>query len=332
MIRVTDPAFSVSLLRPMWQLSTRRVGWLPVTLAIALLSACGRSQETVLPSPQPAATPVVTAASPITSPAVPPSPSPSLKPSAAPATVPSPQSEAAPAAMPKSSQDRPSVMAAAPLPAGDRLNPTYRATQRMAGFSADGNHYLYLESSRDTGAGIPTARLQLVDLAANTCVDQGCIKTHYGEADSGLSQETAEDGLLQKTWKLRQELQLTPPTAGSVLPIVARSRASDGTETATVRVNDSQTMQLRLRQKQIRSTMQGGQADKDQAAMQLEVTDNGQRKMLDSLDNYRPWTLEYSIREVRQSPDGKAIAVLITATRPSFEGSLGTTLVQGFVR
>ncbi len=63
--------------------------------------------------------------------------------------------------------------------------------------------------------------------------------------------------------------------------------------------------------------------------MVLEVDVHGQRRSLDSLNDFRPWVLDYSIREVHLSPDGQHMAILITATRPTFEGTPGTTLVQG---
>ena len=88
-------------------------------------------------------------------------------------------------------------------------------------------------------------------------------------------------------------------------------------------------LRLRLQQKQVLATQGKGQ---DRAAMQLEVTYNGQRRSLDSLGNFRPWVLGYSIREVYLSPDGERVAVLITAVKPTFEGTLATTLVQGFER
>jgi predicted secreted protein len=196
----------------------------------------------------------------------------------------------------------------------------------MAGFSSNGNYYLYLESSRDTGAGIPKSTLQVIDLSSSTCVENGCVETRYGESDADLNLAEVEQDLLRRTWRLRQELSLTPPSEGTALPILSRSRTPDGSETVTVRLpNSDQPLQLGLRQQRVA----GGTTDKERAAMQLEVIHNGQRRSLDSLDNYRDWVLEYSIREVRQAPDGKSIAILITATKPTFEGTLATTLVQG---
>lgn len=213
--------------------------------------------------------------------------------------------------------------------AADSLQPTFKATQRMAGFSADGSHYLYLESSRDTGAGIPKSSIQVIDVAANTCAENGCQETRYSESKSDLKTADAEQDLLQQTWKIRQSLNLTPPVAGAELPIVSRSRTSDGTETVTVRLpNGDRPLQLRLKQKQLSASSGATKADK--AAMQLEVLYNGETRSLDSLSNFREWVLSYSIREVRLSADGKHVAVLLTATKPTFEGTLATTLVQGF--
>ncbi len=209
----------------------------------------------------------------------------------------------------------------------NRFTPTEWMAQRMAGFSRDGGYFIYMESSRDSGAGIPKAAMQLVEISSNQCIDRGCIETRYGEADARLDIADAENDLLQQTWKLRQALNLTPPAAGTSLPIVSRSRTSDGIETVTVRLNDRNSLlKLRLRQKQVGAMEKGN----PQTAMMLEIDSNGQRRSLDSLNNFRPWVLDYSIREVHLSTNGKHLAILITATRPTFEGTLGTTLVQGF--
>jgi len=198
----------------------------------------------------------------------------------------------------------------------------------MAGFSIDGRHFLYLESSRDVGAGIPKSKLQVVKVASNTCLESACLVTRYGEADAGLSLDKAEESLLKQTWQVRQDLKLTPVVPGAALPISARSRQPDGTERVTVRMGD-RDLQLRLQQKRIVSQRYGGKAERDQAAMQLEVSDGKQRKSLDSLNYFRQDVLDYSIREVKLSPDGKRLAILLTATAPTFEGTLATTLVQG---
>lgn len=204
---------------------------------------------------------------------------------------------------------------------------TYRATQRMAGFSTDGNHYVYLESSRDTGAGIPKARLQIVEISSNSCVQNGCIETQFREPDSSLSNAAAEDSLLQTTWNLRQNLGLTPPVAGTRLAVVSRSRAADGTEIMAVRLNNrEQPLRLRLQQRTEPSNIVGF----DRAAMRLELTRNNRQRSLGSLSNFQEGILRYSLREVYLSPDRQSIVVLMTATRPTFEGVLETTLVQGF--
>lgn len=212
----------------------------------------------------------------------------------------------------------------------DSLKPTFRTSERMAGFSADGDYFIHLESSRDTGAGIPKSKMQVVALDSNACIQGGCLKTRYGESDSDLSLKVAEDSLLQQTWSIRQDLQLTPPAVGESLPVLSRSRTADGTETMTVRLANHQPLQLRLQQKRIPAQQTGQEFTKDRAAMQIEVNYNGQRRSLGSLDQFRDWVLDYSIRDVKLSPDGKHIVVLVTAMEPTFEGTLATTVVQGF--
>lgn len=222
------------------------------------------------------------------------------------------------------------TQSAASPPSTEYLRPTFTSTPRMAGFSADGQHYIYVESSRDTGAGVPKSTIQVVNVSENSCAKDGCLETHYSEVDGDLAIADTEKEVLQKTWKVRQELKLTPPVAGKLLPVVTRSRSADGSELVRAQLDADQVLQVRLRQKQIAPTSPGEQSQPIRAAMQLDVTYNGQTRSLDSIDNFRDWVLGYSIREVRLSPDGKRVAVLITATRPTFEGTLGTTLVRGF--
>ncbi|EKQ68171.1 hypothetical protein OsccyDRAFT_2690 [Leptolyngbyaceae cyanobacterium JSC-12] len=217
------------------------------------------------------------------------------------------------------------IAPASPLPA----IATMQTESRMAGFSTDGKYYLHLESWRDTGAGIPHAAMQVVDLPANKCLEQGCVRTRWSESQANLSTEAAEKLLLQQTQTLRQNLKLTPPTAGTSLPVTARSRAKDGTETVTVRLANGQPLQLKLHQKQRIVKLDGG-AEKDQAAMQLEVTYAGKTRAIGSITQMQDWMLKFAIQDVQQSPDGKTVAVLITGAERAFEGSLGRTLVHGF--
>lgn len=206
---------------------------------------------------------------------------------------------------------------------------TFQTQQRSAGFSPDGQYFLNLESWRDQGAGIPHAALQIVNLSENTCVAAGCLRTQFTETQAGQSVESAENDLLQKTQPLRQDLQLTAPVPGELLPVISRSRATDGTETVTVQMQNKQPLSLTLKQKRILSTMAGGQAEKDQAAMQLEVRYAGKTQTLGSLDQMQDWMVDFSIREVRQSSTGDTIAILITGAERAFEGTLGRTIVQG---
>jgi predicted secreted protein len=206
------------------------------------------------------------------------------------------------------------------------LATTFRATQRMAGFSSDSNHYVYLESSRDTGAGIPKASIQIVDVSTSACVETGCVETRYREPDANLSTTDAENDLLRRTWLLRQSLGLTPPVAGTRLAVSSRSRTPDGTETVTVNLDNRQPMRLVLQQR----NQSVDAPSNSRSAMRLEISYDGKRRSLDSLSNFRPYVLRYSIRDVYLSPDRKSAVILITTTKPSFEGVLETTLVQGF--
>lgn len=206
----------------------------------------------------------------------------------------------------------------------------WRTTQRTSGFSTDSTSYIYLESSRDTGAGIPKAQMQIVNVPSNSCVPNGCIATQYGESESQRTNKMAEDDLLSRTRNLRQRLRLVSPNAGTKLNIISRSKSGDESETVVVRLNSRQTLQIRLEQKQIKSASQGGAAEMDRAAMRLLITHNGRQRTLGSLNNFRNWVISYSLREVRLSANGRNAIVLLDMTQPTFEGVLQTTLVQSF--
>lgn len=219
----------------------------------------------------------------------------------------------------------------AAIESSDFSAPSQRTLQKIAGFSADGRYYLHLESWRDIGAGIPKSAMQLMDVEKNACVEAGCIETKYGEVDAGLSLEVAEKNLLQQTKTLRKNVQIEAPVAGTSLPITQRSRTADGTETVTVDLGTGKpAMEIQLQQKATVSSMFGGTAEKDQAWMQMQVTQNQKTRTIGSLKTPQDWIVGFSIREVVLSPNGKNIVVLLTSTQRAFEGTLGKTMVQGF--
>lgn len=209
-------------------------------------------------------------------------------------------------------------------PTLDALNPTWRATERWAGFSPAGTHYLYLESSRDTGAGIPTSTLQLVDLAKNRCLANGCIQTHYRESDAPQSFQTGETSLLTTTTPIRQTWQLMELVPGQQLEVRSRSRSQDGGETVGLMLPSGIPVEIQLQQRRVNQAM-------PQAALQLTIRHQGKTQVLGSLQALRPQVLDYSIRAVQLSPNGHHLAILVTELNPTFEGTLGTTVVQGLV-
>ncbi len=218
------------------------------------------------------------------------------------------------------------------------IAPPFTALSRLSGFSADGRHYIHLESSRDTGAGVPTSRLQVVDMTSNRCAPQGCDETRYGEAQAGLSLAQTELELLQKTWALRQSLQLAIPQAGKTLPVLSRSRDPLGTEIVTVqKAGQAKPMELRLHQLHPAAPGPAAPSGPNEAAvlqdgsvLSLELLHDGQWQQVSVIQRFQQDGLEYSIREVKLSPQGDRLAVLLTVTLTTFEGTLTTTLVQGF--
>lgn len=207
----------------------------------------------------------------------------------------------------------------------------FRTTKRLSGFSPDGSHYIYLESYRDTGPEIPLALMQITNVRSNSCVENGCIKTEYGKDSAQLPIKAAEDDLLKRTLYLRQTLKLTYLKTGIRLPMIARFQEEDGTETVFAPLNNQGSiLQVRLQQKYIPSVVRGGSDNVDRASLSLQITANYRKLSLGSLDNFRDTVLKYSIRELRLSPDKKAVIVLIDMTKTTFDGVLQTTLVQSF--
>ncbi len=223
----------------------------------------------------------------------------------------------------------PLTLALKPVATPD-LPTTCKSIQRLSGFSADGRHYIHLESSRDTGAGIPKSTLQVVEMSADRAPDRPW-ETRYGEAQAGLSLAQAELALLQQTWTLRQSLQLATPQTGKTLKILSRSRDAQGTEILTFRRDsDAAPWELRLHQKQLSASLPADPTTQDQAALELELIHAGQRRVVGNLAQSQASVLDYSVREIKLSPQGDRVAILVTATQPTFEGALATTLVRGF--
>jgi predicted secreted protein len=223
------------------------------------------------------------------------------------------------------------TVSAALLVTSGALANVFRTTKRLAGFSPDGSHYIYLESYRDTGPEIPLALMQIVDVRTNSCVENGCVNTEYGKDSSQLPIKAAEDDLLKRTLFLRQTFKLTYLKVGIKLPTLAHFREEDGTETVFAPLNSrGSILQVRLQQKNIPSIVRGGSDNVDRASMSLQVTANYRKLTLGSLDNFREPVLKYSIRELRLSPNKDGVVVLIDMTKNTFDGVLQTTLVQSF--
>lgn len=211
------------------------------------------------------------------------------------------------------------------------LAAVFKASRRLSGFSPDSRYYIYLETSRNPVTEVPTATLQIIDVAKNSCVSDGCLETEYDRSSSNLSNRAAEDELLGKTLPLRRELKLNQLKVGLPLPITARSISPARSETVQVRLeNQKRPLQISLQQKYRSSVAPGGPVTTEQSSMRLLIDYNYRRLTLGDLNNYRDTVKKYSIREVRLSPNGRNIVVLIEQTQATYEGVLQTTLVQSF--
>lgn len=207
----------------------------------------------------------------------------------------------------------------------------FKASHRLAGFSIDSRHYIYLETARNPVTEVPTAEIQIINVTTNSCVRNGCLKTEYERSAYSLSNQAAEDDLLNRTVTIRQNLGLTRLKVGIQIPVISRTNNPDGSETVTFRLpNQTDSLKITLEQKIIPSVLSGGSAQVDKAAMRLLINHNYRRLTLGNLNNYREAVNKYAIREVRLSPDQEYAVVLIDTIQPSEEGMLQTTLVQSF--
>jgi predicted secreted protein len=220
----------------------------------------------------------------------------------------------------------------ASLLSSEGLATVFKTSRRLSGFSPDSHYYIYLESARNSVTDVPTAQIQIVDVETNSCVKNGCLKTEYDNSSSSLSNQAAEYDLLKKTLQLRHDLKLTQLKVGTELPIISRSTKPNRTETVKVRLNNqTQPLQINLEQNYIPSNWsRRGFGDTERASMRLVINYNYRKLTLGNLDNYREAVKEYSIREVRLSPDERNIVVLIDMTQPTYEGVLESTFVQSF--
>lgn len=207
-----------------------------------------------------------------------------------------------------------------------------KASRRLAGFSSDSSHYIYLESSRNAVTEVPLAQIQIVNVGKNACERDGCLKTEYDRSASSLSNQAAEYELLQKTLEIRKNFGLNRLKVGTQLPITKRVNKPDKSETVQVSLpNQKEPMQIRLEQKYIPSILSPrGSSDIERASMRLIINNQSRQLTIGSLDNYRDAVQKYAIREVRLSPNGRNVVVLLEITQPTYEGLLQSTLVQSF--
>ncbi|MGB7443408.1 MAG: DUF2259 domain-containing protein [Coleofasciculaceae cyanobacterium] len=213
----------------------------------------------------------------------------------------------------------------------ESLATVLKASSRLAGFSSDSSHYIYLESYRNPITTVPTAKMQIIKVANNSCVSNGCLATDYNTSASDLTNKEAEDDLLTRTVRIRQRLGLNQLKLGLKLPVINRSVEADGTEIVQVLVStEKEPLEIRLEQDYIPSILSGGTSNVDRASLRL-ITNYDYRKLtVGNLKDYRETVRKYSIREVRLSPDRQNIVVLLDMYKATYNASWQTTLVQSF--
>lgn len=204
---------------------------------------------------------------------------------------------------------------------------------RLAAFSADSKHYIYLESYQQPITEIPKAYLQIFQVDKNVCVPKGCVSTDLGDDFAGKNLKVAEDNLLNQTEELRDELDLSRYLkTGISLPIIsAKNIDKKGLDRVIVKLNEKgDNLILFLQQRQIKSIVQNGRSDISRSSMRLIAFFNYRRLTLGSLYDFKEGVSKFNIREVYLSPDRQKIVVLLNMMRPTAEGEVQTTLVQSF--
>jgi predicted secreted protein len=211
------------------------------------------------------------------------------------------------------------------------LAAVFRANRRLSGFSPDSRYYVYLESFQNPVTEVPTAKIQIIEVANNSCVRNGCLKTDYDHSASNLTTKAAGDDLLEQTAQLRYDLELTLLKLGIRLPMIVRKPNPDGSEMYQFLINDpKKPLQITLKQQYKPAVKPGGNFSTEKASMQLVVNYDYRQLTLGSLEDYREPVQKYAIREVRLSPNRRNVVVLIDMTQPTYEGLVKTTMVQSF--
>ncbi|MFW6296541.1 MAG: DUF2259 domain-containing protein [Halothece sp.] len=222
------------------------------------------------------------------------------------------------------------VFATSPLfLTSEALAEIFKTSHKLSGFSTDSEHYIYVETAQDPVSDEPQGYLQIVDVANNSCVSNGCIDTDYLNASSSSSSEAANE-LLEETAYLRYQLKLNNPSPGRRLAAIAHKSDARGVDIYDFRLPNGEILTLRMLQRSIPSVVNGGDAPRDQAALGLDVTHNWRTRTLSSLNNYREGIIRYKLREVRLAPNGKNAVIIFNVIRPASMGAMQGTLVQSF--
>ncbi len=200
----------------------------------------------------------------------------------------------------------------------------YRTEQ--LGFSQDGKYALLAQTYIDSGAGIPEAEMTIAKVATNTCVPNGCRRTHFSEGTME-TQESALNDLLTKTWSLRQSLGLTPLVAGEELPLTGFQSLNGSEQIAFFRAQSKNaTFTVHLKQNQI--TNIPGSGCEWSSSHELTIEDGHYLVKLDSLNNYRACVYGYRIKGAYLAPDGKGLVVLVDLIKQGFECQEIQTMIQ----
>jgi len=194
----------------------------------------------------------------------------------------------------------------------------------MLGFSPNSKFFVLVESMTEGNTGIARAKINVMDVAINGCVQNGCL-TASGSQENLKTEDKVLNELYGKTKGLRQRLSLTQKQLGGYQaegPFFQGNNCSGN----AYYLYDNLKFSVRLQQK----STTGVYVPYKKTSMQLDVTleDYNVTVVLDSLDNYREFIDKYQLGYMFVSPNKTNIAILIYAYHRGVDGEDIRTQVE----
>jgi predicted secreted protein len=194
----------------------------------------------------------------------------------------------------------------------------------MLGFSPNSKYFVLAESMTERSTGIARAKINIMNVAINGCVQNGCL-TASGSEKNLKTEDKVLNELYRKTQYLRQRLGLTQKRLGGYQAEGPFFRG-DNCNGHAYYLYDNLTFSVRLQQQ----GRTGVYPPYTKAAMQLNVTleEYDVTVVLDSLDNYREFIDRYQLGYLFVSPNKTNVAILVYAYHRGVDGEDIRTMVK----